>query len=345
MAVAGAAFRELRFAFDQRNYRDVLARGEETVAALEADAGQREFAPAAIVLIGGALLSIEHYRDGALWLEQGLARLQGTASERELAGAPWFHRALADTYLLLGRWDRAATYLEWLAQPEQPLESRLAATRGQVFLHTVHGRFDAVPFLVNTAADLARRLRSEIADALVQADRAMVAAAQGKLREAVAFADEVAPRLAAPGRDERQRWANQQATVLLTVLARLLAEAGDLMTAERYLLEASVPADQSRRTYATAQHQLAQAVVWREEGDLDRAEPPLRAAIDQFTALDTRPATAVARLAEARLAHRRGHHIAAAALFDRAASEFDALGLQRERGEAEREGARLRSPS
>ena len=134
MPVAGSVFRDLRFAFERRDYREVLATGEDAVAALERDAKQRAFVPAATVLIGGALLSVEHYRDAVPWLEQGLGAMYDTASEHELRGAHWFHRALADTYVLLGRWDRAALYLDWLALPEQPLESRLAATRGQLFL-------------------------------------------------------------------------------------------------------------------------------------------------------------------------------------------------------------------
>ena len=87
--------------------------------------------------------------------------------EHELRGAHWFHRALADLYVLLGRWDRAAMYLDWLSRPEQPIESRLAATRGRLFLDASHGRFDDVPFLINAAADLARRSRSEVAEAVV----------------------------------------------------------------------------------------------------------------------------------------------------------------------------------
>jgi hypothetical protein len=334
--VAGSVFRDLRFAFERRDYREVLATGEDAITALERDAKQQAFVPAATVLIGGALLSVEHYRDAVAWLEQGLGAMRDTASEHELRGAHWFHRALADTYLLLGRWDRAALYLDWLALPEQPLDSRLAATRGQLFLASAYARFDHTPFLVNAAADLARRARSEVAEAVVEADRAMVLAAQGRLHEAVLHADEVSPRLAAPGSDDRQQWANQQATVLLTALARLLAEAGDLMTAERYLLEVAVPTTQSRRSYATAQHQLARSVVWREEGDLGRAEAPALAAVEQFNALDTLPASAVARLAEARLADRRGHTVAARALYDRAIDELGALGLRREWADADR---------
>jgi hypothetical protein len=339
--VAGSVFRDLRFAFERRDYREVLATGEATVAALEADPKQTEFVPGAMVLVGGALLSVEHYRDAVAWLEQGLVRLRDTASEHELRGAHWFHRALADLYLLLGRWDRAWLYLDWLSRPEQPLESRLAATRGRLFLEAAKGRFDDVPFLVNTAADLARRARSEVAEAIVEADRAMALAAQGRLPEAVSFADAVAPRLAAPANDDRQRWANQQATALLTTLARLLAESGDLMTAERYLLEVAVPATQSRRSYAVAQLELARSVVWREEGDLERAEQPIRAALDQFAALDTLPAVAVARLAEAHLAEVRGHAVGAHALYSRAHDELAALGLRRDQAVAARRLAAL----
>lgn len=336
MPVAGRAFRDLRFAFERRDYREVLASGEHAVTSLESDNSQRGFAPGAMVLVGGALLSIEHYRDGVAWLERGLAEIRDTPSERELRGAHWFHRALADTYLLLGDWERAALYLDWLALPEQPIQSRLTAVRGQLYLATAHGRFDDAAFLVNSAAELAHRIGSEVAGAVVEADRALVLAAQGRLVEGVAHLDEVVPRLAAPGRDEQQQWANQQATVALTSLARALAEAGDLMTAERYLLEVAVPTSGARRTYAGAQQQLANAVVWREEGDLDRAEAPLLDAVEHFDALDTRPALAVARLAEAKLADRRGHSVAAAALYDRAITELEGLRLRREASDARR---------
>ncbi len=134
MQVAGSVFRDLRFAFERRDYREVLATGEDAVARLESDSRQRAFVPAAMVLIGGALLSVEHYRDAVAWLERGLGTMRDTASEHELRGAHWFHRALADTYVLLGQWDRADLYLDWLALPDQPLDSRLAATRGQLFL-------------------------------------------------------------------------------------------------------------------------------------------------------------------------------------------------------------------
>jgi tetratricopeptide (TPR) repeat protein len=334
MPVAGSAFRDLRFAFERRDYREVLATGEAAIARLESDPRQRGFVPGSMVLVGGALLNVEHYRDAITWLEQGLVRMRDTASEHELRGAHWFHRALADTYLLVGLWDRAALYLDWLARPEQPHDSRLAATRGQLFLAACAGRFDEAGQLVNAAADLARRARSEIAEAVVEADRAIVLGVQGRLREAVSFADGVTPRLAAPAGDDRQQWANQQATVLLTTLARLLAETGDLMTAERFLLEVAVPVAQARRTYARAQYELARSVVWREEGDLERAEAPIRAAGEQFTALDTLPAVALARLAEGKLAAARGHTIAARSLYERALAEFADLGLPREQKEA-----------
>jgi hypothetical protein len=334
--IAGSAFRDLRFAFERRDYREVLATGEHTIALLEADERKQQFVPGAMVLIGGALLSVEHYVDAVAWLEAGLGDLTGTASEHELRGANWFHRALADTYLLLGRWDRAALYLDWLALPEQPLENRLAATRGLLFLAGARGRFDDAAFLVNAATDLARRVGNAVAEAIVEADRALAFAAQGRLHEAVTFADEVAGRLCAVGSDERQRWANQQATAVLTTLARLLAEAGDLPTADRMLNEVAVPATEARRSYARAQYDLAVSVVSREKGALSQAEAPVLAAVEQFSALGALPALALARLAEAKLADRRGHTVAARALYDRAIEELWELGLPRERADAER---------
>jgi ATP/maltotriose-dependent transcriptional regulator MalT len=326
VALPAADYRSLREAFQRGDHREVLASGEWTVAALDADVHQRGYLPAAMLMVGTSLAQIEHYREATAWLEQGLVRLPGTPSAREMTGGHWFHRTLAELYLLLGRWARADAYLEWLSLPQQPLESRLSAARGQATLAGVRGDFDRAHWLVNTAADLARRARSNRLAAFVEADRVVVLVRQGRVGEAVQSADEITPRLGAAARGPQQAVANAVAVDVYTHLARRLVREDDPMTAERYLLEAVVPSTESRRTYCAAQLELARGVVWRAEGEIARAAAPLRDALRQFEALGAEPAIAVARAEVAHLARQQGLDESAGALFARAAAELRALG-------------------
>lgn len=342
MRLAARSYRDLRAAFGRGAYEQVLRDGPGVAAALEADEAQRELVPATILLVGATLAERELYTDAVIWLEQGLSRLPGTASASEVGEGHWHHRLLADLYLLTGRWEAAAAHLDWLARPDQPLDNRLAATRGQAALAAARGRFDDAHLLVNAAADLARRAHSTPLSAMVEGDRALIVAAQGRLHEAVRFADEVVPRLAAPGRAPEQRWANAVAAAVLTSLARLLAVGGDLMTAMRYLIEATVPVAATGRTYWAAQLDLARAVVWRENGELQRAEPVAIRAVEELNRLGALPAAAVARVEEARLVETRGHRISARGIYERAYRECAALGLPREMSEIRNRLAAIR---
>jgi hypothetical protein len=334
-----AHYRALREDFRRGHHGRVLANGEHVVARLADDPAQSELVAPSMLLVGASLTQVEHYREAVAWLEQGLARLadeqdpsRSTFADRDHAiGDPhWFHRMLADLYLLLGSWDRAAGYLAWLGRPEHPVDSRLAAARGQAALAIAGGNNDAAQWLVNTAADLARRQRSNFLEAMVEADRVMFLAAQTRLREATEFADAVGPRLAAPAPGAQQAWANAQATSMYTFLARRLAAHGDLMTAERYLLETHAPALESRRAYCVAQLELARAVVRREEGELTSAQMPLRDALRQFEALGTQPAVAIAVAEEAELARSLGLTGSSESLAARATAAFEALGMRAE---------------
>lgn len=333
MLVATRSYRELRAACSRGDCERVVRDGPRVAARLEADDTQRELVPAVILLVGAALAERELYTDAIIWLEEGLRRLPGTASIAEIAGGHWHQRLLADLYLLTGRWEAAGAQLARLAEPQQPLESRLAATRGQAALAATRGRFDEAHLLVNAAADLARQAHSSLLSAIVEGDRALVVAAQGRLVEAVRFADEVLARLAAPGRAPEQRWANAVAAAVLTSLARALARAGDLITARRYLVEAGAPVAGTGRRYWSAQLDLASAVVWREEGDLLRAEPAAVRAVEELSRLGAVPAATLARVEHARLAEARGHLLAARSLYQRAYWECATLGLPRELAE------------
>ncbi len=329
------AYLRFRAAAGRGDHRNVLATGEPLLATVAGDPATAGWAPAVALAVARSLVQVERYPAAIGWLEYGLAALPGTPSARELRDGHHEHRLLADLYLLVGRWDRAAEYLSWLARPDQPLDSRLAATRGQVALAAAGGDFDAAQWLLNAAADLGRRARSQVIDAVVAADRAVVLAAQGRLREAVALADEVLPSLGAPGEGPAQVWANGQAVAVATTIARLSAQAGDTATAERHLLDATAPAMASRRTYATAHLDLARATVWRVEGELDRAEPAGLAALEQFDVLGALPAAGLAALEAGRLAEVRGHLQTARARYDRAAVDLAAVGLRRDGAVAE----------
>jgi tetratricopeptide (TPR) repeat protein len=336
MGLPPRAYQRFRAAAARGDHREVLATGEPVLAALLAEPRTAGWAPAVALAVARSLTEVERYTDAVRWLEYGLGTLPGTPAERELRHGHHEHRLLAELYLLVGAWDRAADYLAWLARPDQPVDSRLAATRGQAAMAGARGELDAAQWLLNAAADLARRARSRVVEAIVAGDRALTLVAADRLPEAVRVADEVLPALAAPGRAPAQRWANGQAAAVATTIARASAETGDVATAERLLLDAAAPTAATRRTYAAAHLELARATVWRVEGDLDPAEPAVLGALEQFDVLGTTPAAALAALEAGRLAEARGHGRSAHGRYDRAAAELAGLGLRRPWSEAER---------
>lgn len=313
----------------------MLGTGESLLATLAAEPRTAGWGPAVALAVARSLVEVERYPAAIGWLEYGLTGLPGTPSERELRHGHHEHRLLAELYLLVGDWDRAVAYLAWLARPDQPLDSRLAATRGQATLAAARGDLDGAHWLLNTAAGLADRARSRVVEAIVDADRALALGAADRVPEAVQVLDRVLPALAAPGRAPAQRWANGQAAAVATTIARLCAEAGDVDTARRLLVVAAPPAAATRRTYLAAHLDLARATVGRVSGELDRAEPLALGALEQFDVLGTAPAAALAALEAGRLAERRGHHVSARARYERAAADLAGLGLRRPGAEAE----------
>jgi hypothetical protein len=323
----------------------VLAAAEALYARLATDPRGRGWAPGVAVLVGGTLARLEHHLEAITWLEQGLRALPGTPAARDLAGGHHEHRLLAELHLLTGRWDRADAYLEWLGLPDQPLESRLASLRGRAVLAAARGDAEAGAWLLNAAADLARRSQSRLYATLVDGDRVLVLVAAGRLGEAAALADEVLPRLSAPAPGPTQAWANAQAVVVATTLARRAVEEGERDLAGRLLAGVAVPAHRSGRAYLAAHRDLASAALARLEGHVDAAERALGAATERFERLGALPACALARLEAARLADARGFRGSSLALYRRASQELSALGMAREAGEAGRRVRTLAAPS
>jgi hypothetical protein len=232
--------------------------------------------------------------------------------------------------MLVGRYREAWTVVQRLAEPARPIESRLGATRAHLALSAVFGDFDTAHNLLNTDSGLAHQLRSRQQEVVVDGDRAIVAACQGRVVEAAAFADEVLPMLSRPGPGAQLAWARAQAITVATTVARAAAEAGDAATGERVLASITAIVDRTGRSFDRAQVDLARGTLWRTSGHVREAEAPVTAARRTFLELGCAPAAAMAQLEEARLAVARGYEASSRPLFERARAEFDALGLRRE---------------
>jgi len=324
------AYRAFREAFRRGDHLTVLGTGQPVLDELDADERQRGLIPAVLLMIGATLAADERYADAAAYLEQGLARLPGTESRRDVGDGDRYALTLVDLRLLLGRYQEAWALVEVLAEPARPPETRLGATRAQLAIMATFGDFETALQLLNTAAGLADRLRSRQLAAMVDGDRAVVLAIQGRVIEAAAFADQVLPSLAHPAPGPLPAWSAAQAVTVATTVARHAATAGDAMTAERMLFLAAEPAGRTGRRFDQAQLELARGVVWREGDRAGDAETALIEARRQFLALDCAPAAAMAQREEARLAATRGLTASARPRFERARDEFAALGLARE---------------
>jgi len=329
------SYRTFREAFRRGDRDTVLGTAQQVLDRAALDEGQRELAPAVLLMVGSTLASAERLADGAAYLQRGLAELPGTASVREIGSGDSYALTLLDLRLRLGRYQEAWALVQLLIEPSRPLETRLGATRAQIAISATFGDFATAQQLLNTAAGLADRLRSRLLSAMVDGDRSIVLATQGRTVEATAFADQVLPSLIRPGRGPVLAWSAAQAVTVATTLARHAAAAGDPMTAERMLFLASEPAERTGRRFDEAQLSLARGVVWREGGRTADSEMALLEARRQFLALDCAPAAAMAQREEARLAVSRGLTASARPLFERARDEFASLGLTREVDELE----------
>jgi hypothetical protein len=333
--IPAPAYRAFREAFRRGDRATVLGSGQQVLDQLNSDEGQRGLVPAVLLMVGASLASAERYADAVAYLERGLNELPDSAAGREVGDGDWYALTLLDLRMRLGRYQAAWALAAILIEPSRRLETRLGATRAQVAINATYGGFETAQQLLNTAAGLADRLRNRQLSAMVDGDRAIVLAMQGRSVEAAAFADQVLPSLTRPGRGAELAWSAAQAVTVATTVARHAAIAGDPMTAERMLFLATDPTERTGRRFDQAQLELARGVVWREGGRVGDSELALLEARRQFLALDCAPAAAMAQREEARLAAGRGLTASARPLFERARDEFASLGLAREAGELE----------
>ncbi|MGZ4692957.1 MAG: hypothetical protein ACXWCM_16675 [Acidimicrobiales bacterium] len=330
MLIPSRTYLEFREAFRRGDGDAVLGTGQPVLDELGADERQSGLVPAVLLMVGATLARLERYPDACAYLERGLLLLPGTDATREVGDGDWYALLLLDLLLATGRFRDAWERIQALIEPDRDARTRLGATRAQIGLYATFGDFETAQQLLNTAAGLAQRVGSNQLAAMVDGDRAIVLAEQGRTVEAAAFADQVLPQLGRPGPGPLLRWSGAAASTVTTTVARHAAVHGDLMTAERMLFLAAEPAVETGRSFDIAQLQLARGVVWREAGRTLEAEGALLEARRGFLSLACAPAAALAQREEARLAMVKGMSASARPLYERARDEFAQLGLTRE---------------
>jgi hypothetical protein len=325
------AYRDLVDSMRRGDTGAVLHRAQRVIDELSRDPEQAELVPAVLIMVGGAFAREEHFVEAAAYLERGLDTMDGTASVREIGSGDEEELLLLGLYLLCGRYREVWPRVQKLSEPGRSLEARLGATRAHTALATAFGDFDTAHQLLNTATGLAERLPSHQLSVMVEGDRAIVLAEQGRTLEATSFAMSALALLARPGPGRHLAWARGHAITIATTVARQVATGdGDLGASERLLAIIEPLVERDGRTLDRAQLALARGVVWRESGHLAEAESALDAARRTLLGLGCAPAAALAQREEARLAVVRKLEASAQPLYVRARDEFAALGLTRE---------------
>ena len=248
----------------------------------------------------------------------------------------WFALALLDVWLRSGRYDDVLARAPNLVDPTHRAEIRFAATRAHAAALGARGQFEGAHHLLNTAGGLASRIRSRFRAALIEGDRAVLLAAQGRLLEAITAADRVLPSMIRPPVGEYQQWSNAEGATIALALSRTASATGDHLTAQRMLHLGTTATQRVSSIYLHAQLDLSRGVLWLLEGDLDAAEASLVSAGRQFGVLGCAPAGALTTMEQGRLAQARGLVRSARPLYERALADFRRLGQPREISELTR---------
>jgi hypothetical protein len=242
----------------------------------------------------------------------------------------WFELALLDVDLRLGRYAGVLARVPLLVDPTHGAEIRFAATRAHAAVLGAQGQFEGAHHLLNTAGGLAARIRSRFRLALVEGDRAVLLAQQGRLLEAITASDRVLPSLIRPPLGEHQQWSTAEGAAVALSVSRAASASGDHLTAERLLLLGTTASAHVGGAYLSANLDLTRGVFWLLERDLDAAEAALVSATHQFGILGCAPAVARATLEQGRLAHIRGLARSARPLYQHALDDFRRLGQPRD---------------
>ena len=334
------AFRRYRDAYQRRHFDVVLADGHRLAATLEEHPAQRRFVAPVALMFGAALAESDAFTDACTWLEHGLDRAAAdedaevSIGRGDKAGLDWFALRLVELQILLGRYGEAWNRLTPLEEPTKPDATRLAAIRGRAALNTIKGEYELAHNLLNAAATVTERLGSRFLEAEVDADRAIVLATQGRLREAGLLAERTLEGLIKTPSGPHGAWAAGTTAAVALTIARRSFGAGLDEDGERWLLLGAGAIERSATTYLTAQLDVTIATSWRHQGSIGRAEELCTDAAVRLAALGCRPAEASATLELAELALAHGMAEAALPLAQRALDELSYLGHARDRREA-----------
>jgi hypothetical protein len=238
----------------------------------------------------------------------------------------WCELLLCEVHLRTGRTTDAADRLVALVEPHRDVATRFAATRAQATVATLAGHHERAHHLLNTATGLAARVPSRFRGTLVERDRAVVLAREGRLNEALAIAERIVPPLVRPVAGAYQRWSRMEGASLALALARHAALAADEAAARRMLHVAADAIEPLGHAILGAHLLLVSAVVGGPTDDPDRIEEALSRAAAVFERSGDRPAAASVVLEHGRLAHRRGLGRSARPLYRQAAAELRACG-------------------
>lgn len=327
--MAGSAPPEVRKFFDDvrvGNHRRALGHADDLAVKCSASRIARRHTPAVILLHGELLAGQEELVRAVAYLEQGLVML-GETGRHEVVGTGDRHRAILIGLLLqLGRYAPAVPHIAPLEEPHRSLESRFVAARARAHLAAVGGRPEDGHQFLNTAASLANRIKGGFPVALVDADRSVLLATQGRLFEAVALADHVLPKLLRPVRGSYGRWAGASLQAVAFTMSRHCIDQGRGPDAERFLVAGISGVERAPSLFGTSNMELAMARAWRNRRELDQAEAALRKAAAGFGHLGCAPGLALVSLEEACLAEVRRLGTSTRALFERALAEFEELG-------------------
>jgi hypothetical protein len=324
----------------RRGEHGVVLRTAPPLAAAWQEAGRLWWAGEALLYLGAAHAAGERVDAARGSLAAGLALATPPPGKvippDERVPADWAHLLLVDLDLVQGRYDEVVVRARTLATADRSAETRFGAVRANAAVLGARGDHDGCHTLLNQAALITRELRSRMRASLVEGDRAILLALQGRLYEAIASADTVLERLTRATTGPMLTWGATEGAAVAYTLARLSANAGDLFTAQRMLAVGARAALGVDRVWLHAHRLLAEGAVAAREGDVAGAEAALVAAGRLFEDLGAAPGSALALVEQGRLAWARGLLRSARPLLERAAADFALLGQAADEHEARR---------
>lgn len=335
MRISPASYVRIQNAYRRGDHLVVLGDGDRVASELAA-AGDVALANELWCLVGAVHAEAERYGVAASFLEHATGSPTTWTAEPPDEKLDWFRVLLVDQQLRLGRYDDALARLPYLLEPTRSFDTRFAATRAQSAVAAVRGDYETAHFLLNTATGIALRMRSRFRGALIEGDRSMLLAAQGRFHEAIASADSILTSFVRPPIGTYQRWGNIHGATVALTLSRLSSQSGDALTAQRMLIQGTTAVERAGTAYLRASLALTRGAFYGTEGRFDNAEAALFEAAREFNVLGCLPASAITTLEQGRLAWRRGLYLSAGPLLERALLDFRALGQTPEINEIRR---------